>query len=60
MGINYAKAGAREKAFECFNNAIVLNEAAITLLLIWHYEFFNLKYINFIKIKRSIKALIDF
>jgi hypothetical protein len=60
MGIDYAKAGARERAFECFNNAVVLNEAAITLLLIWHYEFFNLKYLNFIQIKRKIKSLINF
>ena len=60
MGIEYAKAGAREKALECFNNAIVLKETAITLLLIRHYEFLNLKYLNLVPVTRKIKMLINF
>jgi adenylate cyclase len=60
MGIEYAKAGAREKALECFNNAIVLKETAVTLLLIRHYEFLNLKYLNLVSVTRKIKLLINF
>ncbi len=60
MGLAYANAGSKDKALACFNNAVVLKEAAVTLLLIEHYEFFNLKYLNFIQLKRSIKALINF
>lgn len=60
MGLAYANAGSKDKALACFNNAVVLKEAAVTLLLIEHYEFFNLKYLNFIQLKRSIKTLINF
>ncbi len=60
MGVAYANAGSKDKALVCFNNAVVLKETAITLLLIEHYEFLNLKYLNFIQLKRKIKALIDF
>lgn len=60
MGLAYANAGSKDKALACFDNAVVLKEAAVTLLLIEHYEFFNLKYLNFIQLKRSIKALINF
>jgi TolB-like protein len=59
MGVAYAKAGAKDKALSCFNNAIVLKEAAITLLLIEHYEYLNLKYINFIQIRQKIKSLLN-
>ncbi len=58
-GIEYAKAGAKDQALINFNNAVVLKEAAITLLLIGDYEFLTLKYINFIYLKRKIKALIS-
>ncbi|MBP8243900.1 MAG: tetratricopeptide repeat protein, partial [Chitinophagaceae bacterium] len=34
MGLQYAHAGARDKAIDCFNNAVALKEAAISLLLI--------------------------
>ncbi len=60
MGVDYAKAGAREKALQCFNNAIVLENTAITLLLIRQYEFLNLKYIDLVRIIRRIKLLISF
>ncbi|MEO5947275.1 MAG: adenylate/guanylate cyclase domain-containing protein [Chitinophagaceae bacterium] len=60
MGLAYANAGSKDKALACFNNAVVLKETAVTLLLIDHYEFLNLKYLNFIQLKRKIKALIDF
>jgi TolB-like protein/class 3 adenylate cyclase len=58
MGVDYAKAGAKEKALQCFNNAIVLENAAITLLLIRQYEFLNLKYLDLVRIVRKIKLLI--
>ncbi len=60
MGEAYARAGAKDKALQCFENAVTLKETAITMLLIWHYEFLNLKYINFIQIKTKIKKMIDF
>jgi adenylate cyclase len=60
MGVDYAKAGAKEKALECFNNAIVLENTAITLLLIRQYEFLNLKYLDLVRIMRKIKLLINF
>lgn len=59
MGIDYAKAGAREKAIDCFNNAILLKETAITLLLIRHFEFLNIKYLNMVPITRKIKGLLQ-
>ncbi len=60
MGVDYARAGAREKALQCFNNAIVLENTAITLLLIRQYEFLNLKYIDLVRVIRRIKLLISF
>ncbi len=60
MGVAYAKAGAREKSLACFNNAVDRKEAAITMLLIDDYEYLNLKYLNFIQLRRRIKALINF
>ena len=60
MGIDYANAGVREKALECFNNAIALKEAAITLLLIRQTTFFNIKYLSIALITRKIKTLVNF
>ncbi len=60
MGRDYARAGAREKALECFDVAIVLRETAVTLLLITHYDFLNLKFLNLVRITRKIKQLIHF
>lgn len=60
MGIDYAKAGAREKALECFNNAIALKEPAITLLLIRQFEFINIKYLSMALINRKVRQLIIF
>ena len=60
MGMDYAKAGAREKALECFNNAIIQRDTAIPQLLIRHYEFLNIKFINLIQLTRKIKTLISF
>ena len=59
-GLDYAYAGAREKALECFNNAIALKEAGISLLLIRDYEFLNIKYLNMALITRKVKQLINF
>ena len=59
-GIQYAKAGAKDQALINFNNAVVLKETSVSLLLIGHYEFLNLKYINFVYLKREIKGLINF
>jgi TolB-like protein/Tfp pilus assembly protein PilF len=60
MGIDYAKAGARDKALDCFNNAVALKEAAVSLLLIRHYDFLNIKYLSMALITRKIKQLINF
>jgi adenylate cyclase len=60
MGLDYAQAGARDKALECFNNAIALKESAITLLLNRHYDFFNIKYLSMALITRKIKKLVIF
>ena len=60
MGIDYADAGAQDKALECFNNAIALKEAAISLLLIPDFEFLNIKYLNMALITRKVKQLINF
>jgi tetratricopeptide (TPR) repeat protein len=60
MGVEYAMAGAKEKALQCFNNAIVLENTAITLLLIRQYEFLNLKYLDLVRVTRKIKSLINF
>ena len=60
MGLDYAYAGAREKALGCFNNAIALKDASITLLLINDYQFLNIKYLSIALITRKIKQLINF
>lgn len=60
MGLQYAHAGARDKAIECFNNAVALKEAAISLLLIRDFEFLNIKYLNMALLTRKIKHLINF
>ncbi|HEX5654624.1 MAG TPA: adenylate/guanylate cyclase domain-containing protein [Chitinophagaceae bacterium] len=60
MGLAYAKAGAREKALACFNNAIAAKEPAITLLLIRQYDFLNFKYLNLVQVTRKIKQLVKF
>ena len=60
MGLDYAYAGAREKALDCFNNAIALKDASITLLLINDYQFLNIKYLSMALITRKIKQLINF
>lgn len=60
MGQDYAYAGARQKALDCFNNAVALKEAAVSLLLINDYGFFNIKYLNMALINRKVKQLINF
>jgi adenylate cyclase len=60
MGLDYAHAGARNKAIDCFNNAIALKESAISLLLIPDFEFLNIKYLNMALITRKVKQLINF
>lgn len=60
MGVAYARAGAKEKALECFNNAIALKEVAITLLLIGHYDFMNIKYLSMALMTRKLKMLVNF
>jgi len=60
MGMDYARAGAREKALECFNNAIALKDVAVTLLLVGHYEFINIKYLSMALLTRKIKMLVNF
>ncbi len=60
MGIDYAYAGARDKALVCFNNAVALKDASITLLLIRDYQFLNIKYLSIALITRKIKQLINF
>lgn len=60
MGIEYAHAGARDKALDCFTNSIALKEAAISLLLIPDFEFLNIKYLNMALINRKVKQLINF
>lgn len=60
MGLDYAHAGARDKALDCFNSAIALKEAAISLLLIRDFEFFNIKYLSMALINRKVRQLINF
>lgn len=60
MGIDYARAGAREKALDCFNNAIALKETAITFLLLRHFDFLNIKYLSMALITRKIRQTINF
>lgn len=59
-GLEYAYAGAREKALDCFNNAIALKEAGISLLLIRDFQFLNIKYLNMALITRKVKQLVNF
>jgi adenylate cyclase len=59
MGMDYAKAGAAEKALECFNKAILFKDTAVTQLLTRHYEFINIKFISLIPLIRKVKALIQ-
>ncbi|MGZ8525816.1 MAG: adenylate/guanylate cyclase domain-containing protein [Chitinophagaceae bacterium] len=60
MGIDYARAGAQKKALECFNNAIALQDVAITLLLIVHYDFLNIKYLSMALMTRKVRMLVNF
>jgi len=60
MGIDYARAGARDKALDCFNNAIALRETAITFLLLRHFDFLNIKYLSMALITRKIRQIINF
>ena len=60
MGIDYARAGAREKALDSFNNAIALKETAITFLLLRHFDFLNIKYLSMALITRKIRQVINF
>lgn len=60
MGYEYAYAGDREKALECFDNAIALKETAISLLLIRDFGFITIKYLNMALITRKIRKLINF
>ena len=60
MGLDYAKSGVAEKALECFNNAIALKEVAITMLLMGHFEFLNIKYLSLALMKRKIRMMVNF
>ena len=60
MGLDYAHAGARETAINCFNNAIALREAGVSLLLVRDFEFIDIKYLNMALITRKVKQLINF
>jgi TolB-like protein/class 3 adenylate cyclase/Tfp pilus assembly protein PilF len=60
MGIDYARAGARDKALDSFNNAIALKETAITFLLLRHFDFLNIKYLSMALITRKIRQVINF
>lgn len=60
MGRNYACAGAREKALECFNNSVALKEPSISFLLIRDYRFLNIKYLSMALINRKVKQIINY
>lgn len=60
MGIDYADAGAQEKALECFNNAIALKDVAVTLILMGHFKFLNIKYLSMALMRRKIRLLVNF
>ena len=60
MGLDYAKAGIQDKALECFNNAVALKDVAVTLLLIGHFEFLNIKYLSMALMRRKIRLLVNF
>jgi adenylate cyclase len=58
MGIDYAQAGAKEKAVDCFTKAIADKDPALTLLLIGHYEFLNLKFLKLAHIARKVREIV--
>ncbi len=60
LGVDYADAGAQEKALECFNNAIALKDVAVTLILMGHYKFLNIKYLSMALMRRKIRQLVNF
>jgi adenylate cyclase len=60
MGIEYADAGAQEKALECFNNAIALKDVAVTLILMGNFKFLNIKYLSMALMRRKIRQLVNF
>jgi TolB-like protein/class 3 adenylate cyclase len=60
MGVDYAFAGERETALNCFENAIALKEPAITFLLMHDYQFLNIKYLSIALIIRKVRQLINF
>jgi len=60
MGLDYAYAGERDMALDCFNNAIALKEPAITYLLLIDYQVLNIKYLSIALVIRKIKQLINF
>jgi TolB-like protein/class 3 adenylate cyclase len=60
MGLDYARAGARDKALDCFNNAIALKDVAVTYLLMGHFDFINIKYLNMALITRKLKMMVIF
>lgn len=60
IGLDYAYAGAREKALECFNNAIALKEPAIIYLLMRDFQFLNIKFLSMALINRKVRQLINF
>jgi len=60
MGLDYAYAGERDIALDCFNNAIALKEPAITYLLLKDYQVLNIKYLSIALVIRKIKQLINF
>jgi adenylate cyclase len=60
MGIDYADAGASEKALECFNNAIALKDVAVTLILMGNFKFLNIKYLSMALMRRKIRQLVNF
>lgn len=59
MGLDYAYAGARDKALECFNNAIALKEPAIIYLLMRDFQFLNIKFLSMALITRKVRQLIN-
>jgi adenylate cyclase len=60
MGIDYADAGAQDKALECFNNAIALKDVAVTLILMGNFKFLNIKYLSMALMRRKIRQLVNF
>jgi TolB-like protein/class 3 adenylate cyclase/tetratricopeptide (TPR) repeat protein len=60
MGVDYAYAGARDKALQCFDHAVALKEPSVLYLLMRDYGFLNIKYLNMALLTRKIKQLINF